>query len=133
MRRCIGLEPGIAPDGDNGELVREQFLAFYDRAIGPLHGYLFRASGGQREVADDLCRDVFAMVLRRHNDPVRSRGSTRGRAIETATRRAPDAGSVVETAGQLRFDRTALSSRADFSRTAGRRVLAGTTRHLVRA
>ena len=51
--------PGI----DGGELVRAQFLAFYDAAIGPLYGYLYRATGGQREVAEDLCQDVFATVL----------------------------------------------------------------------
>jgi RNA polymerase sigma-70 factor (ECF subfamily) len=59
------MEPVIATVGDNSELVREQFLTFYDRAIGPLFGYLYRASGGQREVAEDLCQDVFAMVLTR--------------------------------------------------------------------
>jgi RNA polymerase sigma-70 factor (ECF subfamily) len=59
------MEPVIAPVGDGGELTREPFLAFYDRAIGPLFGYLYRASGGQREVAEDLCQDVFATVLTR--------------------------------------------------------------------
>jgi RNA polymerase sigma-70 factor, ECF subfamily len=57
------MEPVIAPVGDDDELTREQFLAFYDRAIGPLFGYLYRASGGQREVAEDLCQEVFATVL----------------------------------------------------------------------
>ena len=51
------------PGVDGGELVRAQFLAFYDAAIGPLYGYLYRATGGQREVAEDLCQDVFATVL----------------------------------------------------------------------
>jgi RNA polymerase sigma-70 factor (ECF subfamily) len=59
------MEPVIAPVGDGDELAREQFLAFYDRAIGPRFGYLYRASGGQREVAEDLCQDVFATVLTR--------------------------------------------------------------------
>ena len=53
------------PGVDGGELVRAQFLAFYDAAIGPLFGYLYRASGGQRELAEDLCQDVFATVLTR--------------------------------------------------------------------
>ena len=57
------MEPVVAPVSDGDGLAREQFLAFYDRAIGPLFGYLYRASGGQREVAEDLCQDVFAKVL----------------------------------------------------------------------
>jgi RNA polymerase sigma-70 factor (ECF subfamily) len=56
--------PGVA----GGELVRAQFLAFYDAAVGPLFGYLYRASGGQRELAEDLCQDVFATVLTRVRD-----------------------------------------------------------------
>jgi RNA polymerase sigma-70 factor, ECF subfamily len=64
-RRCRRMEPVIAPVGGDGEPAREQFLAFYDRAIGPLFGYLYRASGGHREVAEDLCQDVFATVLSR--------------------------------------------------------------------
>jgi RNA polymerase sigma-70 factor (ECF subfamily) len=53
--------PGI----DDGEVMRSQFLAFYDTAVGPLFGYLYRATGGQRELAEDLCQDVFATVLTR--------------------------------------------------------------------
>lgn len=53
--------PGI--DGD--EVMRARFLAFYDTAVGPLFGYLYRATGGQRELAEDLCQDVFATVLTR--------------------------------------------------------------------
>jgi RNA polymerase sigma-70 factor (ECF subfamily) len=64
-RRCIGMEPVIAPVGDGDGLTREEFLAFYDRAVGPLFGYLYRATGGHREVAEDLCQDVFATVLTR--------------------------------------------------------------------
>ena len=56
--------PGI----DGGELIRAQFMAFYDAAVGPLFGYLYRASGGQREVAQDLCQDVFVTVLLRVRD-----------------------------------------------------------------
>ena len=64
-RRCRGMGPVIVPGVDGGELVRAQFLAFYDAAVGPLFGYLYRASGGQRELAEDLCQDVFATVLTR--------------------------------------------------------------------
>ena len=59
------MGPVVVPGVDGGELVRAQFLAFYDAAVGPLFGYLYRASGGQREVAEDLCQDVFATVLMR--------------------------------------------------------------------
>ena len=59
------MGPVVVPGVDGGELVRAQFLAFYDDAVGPLFGYLYRASGGQREVAEDLCQDVFATVLTR--------------------------------------------------------------------
>ena len=64
-RRCRGMGSVIVPGVDGGELVRAQFLAFYDAAVGPLFGYLYRASGGQRELAEDLCQDVFATVLTR--------------------------------------------------------------------
>ena len=53
--------PGI----EGGELIRAQFMAFYDAAVGPLFGYLYRASGGQRELAQDLCQDVFVTLLTR--------------------------------------------------------------------
>jgi DNA-directed RNA polymerase specialized sigma24 family protein len=56
------------PEIDGGELLRAQFLALYDDAVGPLFGYLYRASGGQRELAEDLCQDVFATVLTRVRD-----------------------------------------------------------------
>jgi RNA polymerase sigma-70 factor (ECF subfamily) len=59
------MGPVIVHGLDGGELVRAQFLAFYDAAVGPLFGYLYRASGGQRELAEDLCQDVFATVLTR--------------------------------------------------------------------
>ena len=59
------MGPVVVPGVDGGELVRAQFLAFYDDAVGPLFGYLYRASGGQREVAEDLCQDVFTTVLTR--------------------------------------------------------------------
>ena len=55
----------IVPGIDGGELIRAQFMVFYDAAVGPLFGYLYRASGGQREVAQDLCQDVFVTVLTR--------------------------------------------------------------------
>jgi RNA polymerase sigma-70 factor (ECF subfamily) len=57
--------PVVVPGVDGGELVRAQFLAFYDAAVGPLFGYLYRATGGQRELAEDVCQDVFATVLTR--------------------------------------------------------------------
>jgi RNA polymerase sigma-70 factor (ECF subfamily) len=56
------------PGVDGGELVRARFLAFYDAAVGPLFGYLYRASGGRRELAEDLCQDVFATALTRVRD-----------------------------------------------------------------
>jgi RNA polymerase sigma-70 factor, ECF subfamily len=56
--------PGI----DGGEVTRAQFLALYHAAVGALFGYLYRASGGQRELAEDLCQDVFATVLTRVRD-----------------------------------------------------------------
>jgi RNA polymerase sigma-70 factor (ECF subfamily) len=56
------------PEVDGGELLRARFLALYDDAVGPLFGYLYRASGGQRELAEDLCQDVFATVLTRVRD-----------------------------------------------------------------
>jgi len=59
------MGPVVVPGVDGGELVRAQFLTFYDAAIGPLFGYLYRATGGQRELAEDLCQDVFATVLMR--------------------------------------------------------------------
>ena len=66
LRDVVGAwDQSIVPGVDGGELVRAQFLAFYDAAVGPLFGYLYRASGGQRELAEDLCQDVFATVLTR--------------------------------------------------------------------
>src|SRR6478735_3447401 len=62
------MGPVVVPGVDGGELVRAQFLAFYDAAVGPLFGYLYRATGGDRELAEDLCQDVFATVLRRVRD-----------------------------------------------------------------
>src|SRR5918995_1104907 len=59
------MGPVVVPGVDGGELVRAQFLAFYDDAVGPLFAYLYRASGGQREVAEDLCQDIFVSVLTR--------------------------------------------------------------------
>lgn len=59
------MGPVVVPGLDGGELVRARFLAFYDEAVGPLFAYLYRATGGQREVAEDLCQDVFATVLTR--------------------------------------------------------------------
>ena len=64
-RRCSGMGSIVVPGVDGGELVRAQFLTFYDAAVGPLFGYLYRATGGQRELAEDLCQDVFATVLTR--------------------------------------------------------------------
>ena len=60
-----GMGQVVVPGVDGGELVRAQFLAFYDDAVGPLFAYLYRASGGQREVAEDLCQDIFVSVLTR--------------------------------------------------------------------
>jgi len=59
------MGPVIVPGVDGGELVRARFPAFYDAAVGPLFGYPYRATGGQRELAEDLCQDVFATVLTR--------------------------------------------------------------------
>ena len=67
-RRCRGMGSAAVPGIDGGELIRARFLAFYDAAVGPLFGYLYRASGGQRELAEDLCQDVFATVLTRVRD-----------------------------------------------------------------
>ena len=44
---------------------RERFLAFYDESVDPLFTYLYRATGGDRELAEDLAQDVFAVALRR--------------------------------------------------------------------
>lgn len=67
-RRYIDMGTAIMPGIDGGEVMRAQFLAFYDTAVGPLFGYLYRATGGQRELAEDLCQDVFATVLMRVRD-----------------------------------------------------------------
>ena len=67
-RRCRMMERATAPGVDRDELARDRFLAFYDLAVGPLFGYLYRASGGQRELAEDLCQDVFATALERARD-----------------------------------------------------------------
>jgi RNA polymerase sigma-70 factor (ECF subfamily) len=48
-----------------GDVAREQFLTFYDHAVGPLFGYLYRATGGRRELAEDVCQEVFATALKR--------------------------------------------------------------------
>ena len=62
------MERATAPGVDRDEMARDRFLAFYDLAVGPLFGYLYRASGGQRELAEDLCQDVFATALERARD-----------------------------------------------------------------
>src|SRR5688572_22422112 len=73
-RRCRCMGPVIVPGVDGGELVRARFLAFYDAAVGPLFGYPYRATGGQRELAEDLCQDVFATVLTRMLSPASGMG-----------------------------------------------------------
>lgn len=59
------MEPATTTEPHGGEVAREQFLSFYDHAVGPLFGYLYRATGGHRELAEDLCQDVFATALKR--------------------------------------------------------------------
>ena len=69
MRDVVGvMGSATVPGIDGGELIRAQFMAFYDAAVGPLFCYLYRASGGRREVAQDLCQDVFVTVLTRVRD-----------------------------------------------------------------
>ena len=68
VRRYIGMGTATVPGIDGGEVMRAQFLAFYDTSVGPLFGYLYRATGGQRELAEDLCQDVLVVVLTRVRD-----------------------------------------------------------------
>jgi RNA polymerase sigma-70 factor, ECF subfamily len=67
-RRYMGMGTATVPGIDGDEVMRAQFLAFYDAAVDPLFGYLYRATGGQRELAEDVCQDVFATVLSRVRD-----------------------------------------------------------------
>jgi len=59
------VEPARAPGHESAGINQERFLAFYDSAVRPLFGYLYRATGGNRDLAEDLCQDVFAVALRR--------------------------------------------------------------------
>jgi RNA polymerase sigma-70 factor (ECF subfamily) len=45
-------------------ITQQEFLAFYDAAVTPLFGYLFRASGGDRSLSEDVSQEVFAIALR---------------------------------------------------------------------
>lgn len=64
-RRCMGMEAAFTPEPEVGDVAREQFLSFYDVAVGPLFGYLYRATEGRRDLAEDVCQDVFVTALAR--------------------------------------------------------------------
>lgn len=66
MKRCMSVEPiGTAPPLPAGTVTQAEFLAFYDASVAPLFGYLFRATGGDRDLAEDTAQEVFAVALRR--------------------------------------------------------------------
>src|SRR5262245_31932976 len=49
-------------DGDGAALA-----VLVERHHSPLLGYLYRLVGGDRPLAEDLCQETFARLLRQHN------------------------------------------------------------------
>jgi RNA polymerase sigma-70 factor (ECF subfamily) len=60
----MGVEPLPTGVSDQVAVSQQEFLAFYDQAVAPLFGSLYRASGGDRCLVEDISQDVFAVALR---------------------------------------------------------------------
>ena len=41
----------------------ERFLAAYDETVAPIHRYLYRASGGDRALVDDVAQETYMAAL----------------------------------------------------------------------
>jgi RNA polymerase sigma-70 factor (ECF subfamily) len=60
----MGVEPLRSERSDTVGISQQQFLAFYDTAVKPMYAYLFRATGGNRQLTEDISQDTFAVALR---------------------------------------------------------------------